>query len=484
MTDRFDLGTGTPRIVLTPGQSDQAQTITVPPVGPVGPMGPPGPVGAPGVGTPGPVGPPGPGGATGPAGPQGAAGAAGTPGGPAGPTGPQGPAGAAGVSPPSFNPQPHTFLTGLAGPSWQYARPQFADLTDLITVAQMGGGIGASVNTFWRGDGTWGLPRDSGGFLNLVRNPVMHVAQRGNSGVVPANAMAYSLDGYQVYAGGAAANWSRVFNGGAFAGHAHRINCAPGLSCQLWSKIESNISVFLAPALAGEPELATAQWTIFNGTASAITPTMYAGTPPSRDVWGTATWDVNGVALQVIPAGQTRVVAYTFMPGSNIFLGYGIVLALNLNAASGYVDVTNVSLQSTPNAGFAGPNSVPPLCETPPFNYSIGLCERYFQTTYDLSVAPGTAVHASDMRTMPPVLSGNSTAFGVSFRSVMRSAPSIAIYDGGGNPNAGSIYIGGAWLDNQLGPGAVLSVGSKGFIMSGNAGSNPTLFHFVASSEL
>jgi hypothetical protein len=480
MTDRFDLGQGSPRIILTAGQSE-TQSITVAPVGPAGPQGATGPAGAAGVGSPGPQGQPGPIGPIGPVGPQGPQGAAGTPGGPTGPTGPQGPL------PPNFTPVAHNFLTGLVSNSWQTGRPAFADLSDQIAIAQMAYGVGAGVNSYWRGDGTWEVPPNSGGFLNLVRNPIMDIAMRGQSGVVPNGTAAYTLDGHLIFAGGADCTWSRPTNGGAFPGHCLRINCAPGLSnLNLFARIESNVAILLCPALGGVPEFATMQWTVFNGTSSTLTPQCYAGTPTGRDTgFSNPAWDVTASPLQSIPAGQTRVLAYTFMPGANIVNGYVIALYLNLNASSGHVDITNVSVHSTPFLTATGQNNNPPQVETPPYPYQWAFCGRYFQTTYDPGVGPGAAFYGGDMRTMPPMPSGNNAnAFGVQFRTIMRAAPSIAIYDGAGNPNAGSYYKNGAWTDNAAGPGTPLTIGNKGFILPGVATPNSTLFHFVASAEL
>jgi hypothetical protein len=159
MTDRFDLTSGTPRIILAPGQN-QPQTLSVAPVGPAGPAGAPGPPGTAGSqgpqgpggvgpqGEPGPTGPQGPQGATGPQGvtgpqgPQGATGATGAASTVPGPTGPQGPQGATGATgaastvPGPTGPQGATGSQGPAGP--QGSNYPILSINGAMSVSQEG----------------------------------------------------------------------------------------------------------------------------------------------------------------------------------------------------------------------------------------------------------------------------------------------------------------------------------------------------------
>jgi hypothetical protein len=408
MTDRFDLSGGTPRIILAPGQSGQQQNLVVAAVGPAGPQGEEGADGA--QGYPGPPGPPGQLGPVGPVGPQGEQGPIGPSGGPTGPAGPAGPSGAAGPAGPQGP-------AGAAGPA---------------------GAVGAY------------------GFANLIRNPVMDVAQRGTSGSVPASGFAYTVDGHQLFAGGAAAAWQQVWASNFF-GSVLRIACATGLTAQLWSKIESNIAALMGGFGAVNP--ITVQWTIYNNTTAALNPTFFAGNAPARDNFsGTMAWDQNNTALQSIAVGQARTVAFTFTPSTNFYLGYAIVLSLNLGT-TGYVDITKVSVQVTPGVA-AGLNDAPPVVERPPINYSLAQSMRYYETL--IAGSAGTDIVGTNY-------GGANYATTWYFKARKRAAPTWSLGPGcswsAGTPNIFPgvdtvLFTGGNFQVSGPAAGAVLATAS------------------------
>ncbi|WP_127078331.1 hypothetical protein [Rhodomicrobium lacus] len=248
--------------------------------------------------------------------------------------------------------------------------------------------------------------------LNKFRNGSFAIAQRGTSGSVAAGATAYTLDGWQIAATGAAAAWSQVWNTG-LAGSSLQINCASGLTaCTLQQRIESYLSAaLLTYALAAQP--VTVQFAVYNGTSAAITPKIATGYASTRDNFGTVTADLAATNLQPIAAGATGVVSYTFVPNGNIANGLQIQLQFGaaLNAASGYVRVGRADVRATPGIA-AGLNGAPPLPEILDPSTEVQLARRYYQLVGLTFMSAGIATYGGcviaaqiQMRASPTVLS-------------------------------------------------------------------------------
>jgi hypothetical protein len=99
----------------------------------------------------------------------------------------------------------------------------------------------------------------------------------------------------------------------------------------------------------------------------------------------------------------------------------------------------------------------------------LGLCQRYYQKSYDLGVAP----NANDSAGCRAALSNNAGTFTthVDFATRMRVAPTITLYG----------PVGGA---SALSTGS--SIGESGFHVTqvGGATNSNTRFHFVADAEI
>ena len=114
-------------------------------------------------------------------------------------------------------------------------------------------------------------------------------------------------------------------------------------------------------------------------------------------------------------------------------------------------------------------------------------CQRYYQKTYNQSVAPGTASRPGLIQTVV-VGSGGTDYSQVNLFVPMRTGPTISIWDGNANSNAFSVYAGGAWTDNTTSSITSANTGEMSWSISytGNPFSTGMryMFHFSATAEL
>ena len=229
--------------------------------------------------------------------------------------------------------------------------------------------------------GSWVGQNLPGGFVNKFRNGTFDVAQRGSSGSVAAGTPAYTLDGWQISATGAAAAWSQTWSA---SGHWLNIECATGLTnCQLVQRIESYVAEQMMLS-TGASQPVTVQWEIANNTAAAITPTLAAVYMATQDDAATNTADLPATNLQTIAAGAHGVVSYTFTPNAGMYLGYELILGFGgqLNASSGAVLISRADIRATPGVA-TGLNNNPPPPELRPVATELAFCQRYLPAFTD-----------------------------------------------------------------------------------------------------
>lgn len=220
-----------------------------------------------------------------------------------------------------------------------------------------------------------------GGFLNKFRNPGFDIAQRGTSGSVSAGTTAYTLDGWQISATGAAAAWSRQTNNDV-AGNDLVISCATGLTAlTVQQRIESYLAWQLRAAQNTGVAPITIQFGIVNRSGATITPQLATQYPNATDNFSAVTTDLVATNLQSIANGAYGTVAYTFTPNNSINQGYQIQLLFGgaCNAASGSISIFWAGVRATPGVT-AGLNSNPPQPEIPPVAAEMALCQRYYQS--------------------------------------------------------------------------------------------------------
>ena len=519
-----------------------ATTAFVQEAGIVGPQGPAGPTGATGPSGPqgpggyqGQMGPAGATGATGPAiylepeppeepalipGPQGIQGIAGTTGA-QGPTGPPiyleaeqpedpvylpGPPGIQGVQgltgavgPPVYLEAPEADepiplpgppgIQGVQGIQGQTGVPVYLEAEqpeDIPMIAPIVGPTGPQGAT-----GSTGAAGSAGpsGWINLFYNGPMDVAQGGTSGSVSSGSTAYTLDGWQIMATGAAAAWAQEYNAN-IAGNALRISAASGLTaCTLQQRMESYVAAHLLTN-AKAAQAITVQWTIYNNSGASITPKIATGYASAQDNFATVDSDLAATSLQTIANGALGVVAYTFTPSANLYLGYQVQLQLGgaLNGSSGYIDISQADIRIT--AGLStGLNNSPPTPVLRPIQTELAWSQRYFYTSYPNGTAPGTANH-TDLKAVQGYLSGTwSFEYTIYFPVQMHAAPSISYWDGAGNASKLSYTGSGgtSFTDNGTNQGsAAFEIGQSSFLFTSTVASTSGNYfiHYTANARL
>ncbi len=79
-----------------------------------------------------------------------------------------------------------------------------------------------------------------------------------------------------------------------------------------------------------------------------------------------------------------------------------------------------------------------------PFDENLLRCQRYYQKSYDLGTAPGTATDVGAQWTGGSSDSGNNVSFLPSFKTTMRSSPTVTGYARDGTSGQGSYFRSGA----------------------------------------
>jgi hypothetical protein len=185
----------------------------------------------------------------------------------------------------------------------------------------------------------------------------------------------------------------------------------------------------------------------------------------------TGTWlTTNGVGIALF-FGLGVGSSYSGAAGSWAAAGYysstSAVSVVGTNAATFYI--TGVQLE-------AGTTATP--FEYRSFGQELVLCQRYYETSYDIGTAAGTATWNGAV-TVPP--STSSRQVGPSFKVYKRAVPTVTIY-AGGNGTSGAIYRTGSTAATT-----VPDAGQSGFRMSVTGGvalSDDAACHFIAVAEL
>jgi|GEM_PF-1074867 len=246
----------------------------------------------------------------------------------------------------------------------------------------------------------------SKGFVNLLRNPSMQVAQRGTSGTATAGAGAYTLDGWQLLATGANQAWSQGGTLGYPALKSLSITGNTGVTnTQFFQRIESNVVGYV------DGQQITFQAQIFNNTGAAITPNLSVTHAGSSDNWTSPVTDLTATNLQTIASGATATVSYTYTAaagssnGLQFILGFGS--ALNSNTKS--VSISNVDARISTGVA-SGLNNAPPSPEIRSYPLELVFCQRYYQIVAYLSATATSATAMNAGEILPVVMRAAPTA--------------------------------------------------------------------------
>jgi hypothetical protein len=108
----------------------------------------------------------------------------------------------------------------------------------------------------------------------------------------------------------------------------------------------------------------------------------------------------------------------TFLPAGNVVNFYG---------QPGSIDLTGVQIER---------GTVATPFEFRPFAQELALCQRYFQKSYSIATAPGTATESGNWAYYLPIAVGSTANWiqsGPVLQVSMRTAPAIVLYNSAGN---------------------------------------------------
>ena len=319
------------------------------------------------------------------------------------------------------------------------------------------------------------------GFKNRIQNGSMVVDQR-NAGAsqtfTAAGALAYTVDRWYGYCTGANVTGQQVAGSGAVQNRYRFTGAASVTAVGFGQRIEQKNSYDLAGStctlsadLAISATLTTVTWTAYYATTTADTFGSLAS--PTVTSIATGTFTVSATVTNFttnisIPAAATTGIQILFTVGA---LTAGLTWTIG-----------NVQLEK---------GSTATSFDYRPYGTELQLCQRYYEKSYNIDVAPATLTNVSSR------LASNSTSFtagvstrnfllGSSFSVTKRITPAVVFYD----PTAGTIntisaYSAGTqYTVSSYQSGGASSIGSYINTSSSPSTSEASIFHFTASAEL
>jgi hypothetical protein len=343
----------------------------------------------------------------------------------------------------------------------------------------------------------------------------MQVAQRGTSTASITSSNYFTADRWQnVYV--TLGTWTQSVEADAPTGSGFRSSLkmlcttadaspAAGDAHYMTTKLEGqNIQQFLK-GTASAKQFSLSFWVKSNVTGTYIAELNDAdntrGVSLSYTVNASATWEKktiifpaditgtfnndNGSSLEVdfwLGAGTTfssgtLQTTWGSMTNANRAVGQTNLAA----ATSNYWQITGVQLE-------VGAVATP--FEFEDISTTLAKCQRYYQKSYDLAIAPATSNTLGGLvfaGSYDAAASNNSIGF-ITFKVPMRAAPTVTIY--GYSPATAGVVSNVQGTNLAAGSGSATQIGEKSAIVSNGSGGSITpnlggfLFHFVASIEL
>jgi hypothetical protein len=188
------------------------------------------------------------------------------------------------------------------------------------------------------------------------------------------------------------------------------------------------------------------------------------------DTSGTWVGATNGVGMFV---GFGLGVGSTFSGTAGAWTGSGLVSATGATSVVGTSGatfyITGVQLEK---------GSTATSFDYRPYGTELMLCQRYFSKSYDITTVAGTATYNGSVFTISQ--QANRPFISQTFKTTMRAAPTIVVYNPSTGATGTSDYGGSAVTMN------VDMIGMNAFSAwaSGSPGTHGGSYHFLATAEL
>ncbi len=350
------------------------------------------------------------------------------------------------------------------------------------------------------------------GFRNRIINGDMRIDQR-NAGAAytSTNANIYVLDRWLTFeTGGVSSRFTIQQNAGSvtpptgftnYMGITSSVASAvtAGMIQSIAQKIEGFNASDLAWGTANAKTVTISFWVrssltgtfggvLSNGAINYSYPFTYAIS--SANTWEQKTVTIAGptAGTWVTNNGAGPVLQFVIGTGSTYQGSAGSWSANGYYGVTGTVDVTGTNGATLYITGVqleAGSVATP--FERRPYGTELALCQRYFEKSYNIGTAPGSAVTASRVTT-----AGNAGAVTTGYiegylgwKVNKRSAPTVTIYDmAGTSAKCTRLSTGIGTSDNQTVATSVEGETGCAVFSSGSASGNCLQLHYTASSEL
>jgi hypothetical protein len=313
------------------------------------------------------------------------------------------------------------------------------------------------------------------GFKNRIINGGMKIDQR-NAGasqtITAAAALAYTIDRWYAYCTGANVTGQRVAGSGNNQYNYQFTGAASVTAINFAQRIESLNSYDLAG------QTCTLSVNLSNSLLTTVTWTAYYAN--TADTFGT-------VASPTV----TSIATGTFTVNSTL-TNYSVNIAIPSAATTGIQILFSVGAQVSGtwvinNAQFEV-GSTATSFDVRPYGIELALCQRYFYKTYNQSVSIGTSTFTglwSTTLTQSNQGTGYIETQGTpSSKVIMRTSPTITVYDSVGNIGKASYYNGSSLINNY--PWTLNAAAESGFswYSDNSTTKGGVAFHYTSSAEL
>jgi hypothetical protein len=342
------------------------------------------------------------------------------------------------------------------------------------------------------------------GFKNRIINGGMVIDQRNAGASVTATTGIYTLDRWYCL-NSVTSKYTVQQNAGSITPPAGFTNYL-GVTSSAATSVGSTDYYVLRQAIEGV-NCADLAW----GTASAVTVTLsfkvyssLTGTfggavqnntsarsyPFSYTISSANTWTTISVTIPGDTSGTWQTGSST---GIFVYFGLGVGSTYSGTAGSwagtNYTSATSaVQVVATNGATFyitgvqLEVGTVATSFDWRPYGTELALCQRYYQKSYPMSVVPATAYSGGTAGTYFGSGTSAVQAVATRFSIVMRSTPTVVLYDGVGTANRMQYYSGG-WLNGSTVSYVGAGNESSFCVQAGSAGAYYA-FEYTASSEL
>jgi hypothetical protein len=321
-------------------------------------------------------------------------------------------------------------------------------------------------------DGSTQTTRPAVGFRNRIINGDMRIDQRnaGASQSITAASPSYSVDRFIVRPIGATVTGQQVAGTGSTQFVYQLTGAASVTQLQFEQRIEASNSYDLAGGNAtlsvnlSNSLLTTANWILYYATA---TDNFASNTLISSGSWTVSSSIARYSANIAIPAAATT----------------GLYLIIFVGAqTSGTFKIGDVQLEA---------GSTATDFERRPIGTELALCQRYYDKSYSMNVAPGTNTLNGMVQGIMETYAGAWFQGGgsIRFTTEMRRAPDFNYRDYQGTLNRFTNFWIGSYGFN-INPTVTLFVGTKAVSIletagpSGGWSGSPLMCHYTADAEL